>query len=314
MHNLIFTANVVAPVFLLVFVGIVIKRIGIIDDRFCRQTSKFVFNVAMPSLVFTKLATSNYGDNVNLSQIGYIYIVLILAFGLAYFISLFFTKDGKDRGAFIHGSFRGNFAIMGLALINNAFGAESLAKAALVLIFLMPVYNVLGVLALALPMHKENGLDFKRILLNIITNPLIITVIISAPFSLFKINIPTMAFTTMNYLASLTLPLALISIGGSLSFKGIKDDIAMSLPASIFKIVLMPFLFGSIAVLVGFRNLELAVLFFLFAGPAAIASFPMATAMGANDRLASHIILISTLGSIFTMSLGVFILKTNGLF
>ena len=311
MENVLFTTNTVTPVFLLVFIGIFIKRIGIIDESFCRQSSNFVFTVAMPSLVFTKLSASDYSDAVNPLHIGYIYLTLISAFFLAFLLSLFFSKNGKNRGAFIHGSFRGNFAIMGLALIKNAFGPESLAEAALVLTFLMPVYNILGVLAISLPMHKESGLKPKRIILNILKNPLIIAVVLSLPFSFFRIPIPVMINSTLNYLAVVTLPLALLAIGGSLSFQGLKDDLSLSLPASVFKIVFMPLIFGTIAVIIGFRNLELAILFFLFAGPSAIATYPMAAAMGANERLAAHIILISTLGSIFTVSLGLYILKSN---
>jgi malonate transporter and related proteins len=313
MQSLLFTANTVMPVFLLVFIGIFLKRIGIIDDTFCRRSSRFVFVVAMPALVFTKLSGSSYSDAVNLAQIVYLYVALVISFVLALFLSLLFTKKGQDRGAFVHGSFRGNFAIMGLALINNAFGPEALAEAALILTFLMPVYNVLGVFALTLPMHKESGLRPREIILNIIKNPLIIAVLISLPFSLLKIPIPIIINSTLNYLADLTLPLALIAIGGSLSFKGIKDDLSLSLPATFYKIILMPLLFGTVGVLLGFRGLELAVLYFLFGGPAAIASYPMAVAMGANDRLAAHIILISTLGSIITLSVGLYILKSNAL-
>lgn len=311
MENVLFTVNTVAPVFLLVFIGVLLKRIGIIDEAYCSRSSQFVFKVAMPSLVFTKLSQSNYGDAVNPAQIGYLYIALLIAFIVALSVSVFFTRNGPDRGAFVHGSFRGNFAIMGLALINNAFGPAALTEAALILTFLMPVYNVLGVLALTLPMHKESGLRPQKIILNILKNPLIIAVIISLPFSLSKIHIPMMIDSTLNYLAVLTLPLALVAIGGSLSFKGIKDDLFLSLPATVYKIILMPLVFAFIAVLLGFRGLELAVLYFLFAGPAAIASYPMAAAMGANERLAAHIILLSTLGSILTLSLGLYILKSN---
>lgn len=300
--------------FLLVFIGLLLKWIGVIDEIFCNKASRFVFNVAMPSLVFTKLAGADYSSAVNPAQIVYMYGALVAAFGLAYLVSLFFSTTGPDRGAFIHGSFRGNFAIMGLALINNAFGPDSLARAALVLSFLMPVYNVLGVLALSLPMHRENELNFTRVILNILKNPLIIAVFVSLFFSTFKINLPAAIDTTLGYLADLTLPLALVTIGGSLTFEGIRNDLSMSLPATLFKIVIMPLLFGGLAVLLGFRHLDLAVLYFLFAGPAAVASFPMAAAMGANEKLAAHIILITTLASVFTVSVGIYILRSFSFF
>lgn len=54
-------------------------------------------------------------------------------------------------------------------------------------------------------------------------------------------------------------------------------------------------------------------MFVLFGCPTAIVSFIMAESMGANSNLAGNIVLITTLGSVFTIAIGILILKTTGL-
>jgi predicted permease len=75
------------------------------------------------------------------------------------------------------------------------------------------------------------------------------------------------------------------------------------------KIVLVPLLFTCGAYLFGFRGGDFIIMFILFASPTAILSFIMADTMGANAKLAGTIILISTVFSVFTISLGLMILK-----
>ena len=63
----------------------------------------------------------------------------------------------------------------------------------------------------------------------------------------------------------------------------------------------------------GFRGQELGVLFLMSASPTAAASYPMVQAMGLNYHLAAAIIAATSLGSIISSTLGIFLLRTLGL-
>jgi len=314
MQNIIFSASVVAPVFIIIFLGVFLRRRGIIDSTFSSRTSKVVFNVAMPSLLFQKLSSIPIEELVNLHFILFIIGTLFFMFALSWLISIFITKNGADQGVFIQGAFRGNFAILGLALVYNAFGHDALALGALALAVIMPLYNVLSVIALTVPMHMERSENIGHTILKILTNPLILAAVIALPFSIFEIPIHSIITRTIDYLAGLTLPLALIGIGSSLSFNSIKKDRALSIAASIFKLLVMPMICTPAAILSGFRGQELGILFFLSAAPTAIASYIMAYALGSNGRLAGNIVLVSTLASMITISVGIIILKSLGYF
>ncbi|MBN2357374.1 AEC family transporter [candidate division KSB1 bacterium] len=313
MSMLIHAINIVAPVFIIVFIGYGLRKRGMIDEAFTRVSSKVVFSVAMPMLVFVKIANMPIHQLINWRQIGFACCAILVAFLVCWVVAYWISKNGRDRGAFIQGAFRSNFAILGFALLSNAFGIEVLGKAAIVLSFIMILYNVLSVIALAVPQKKERQISARQMLIELITNPLVLAAVIAVPISLFNIRLPVIVNQSAEQLAALTLPLALIGIGGSLSFSGLKKDLQLSLVAASLKIVLIPLIVTICAVRLGFRGEDLGVLFFLFASPTAIASYIMADAMGSNSRLAGHIILITTLSSIVTISIGIIWLKSLGL-
>jgi len=313
LQNLIFAISLVVPVFLIVVLGYILKKVGMINDNFVSVSSKIVFNISLPALIFFQIADINLGEILNISQISFIYIGTLISFGVAWIIAEILTKSGRDKASFIQGSFRGNFAIVGLAIIANFYGVENLGKASLVLAFTIPLYNILSVIALTVPFRKERELNYKNTLIEIAKNPLIIAVLAAIPFSYLGIRIPEVVHTTGNYLSALSLPLALIGIGGFLSFKDITKENSLTIISTSLKLVIIPLTATVAAYLLGFSGMDLGIIFILFACPTAIASFIMAEAMGANSRLAANILLLSTLASVVTMTLGLFILKENGL-
>ncbi len=307
--NIIFTSNVVAPVFLLVALGYFVKRINVINENFVDVTSKFVYSVSLPALVFINIAEIDLSEAIDFNQIIYIYSATLLSFVLIWLFSIPFIKDGKNLSVFVQGAYRSNFAIVGFAIVSKLFGSYALGKAALVLAFILPLYNILAVIILTVPLRKEKKLNLKSTVFEIIFNPLIIAVIVGLPFSYFKVEIPSFINLTIGFLAELALPLALIGIGGALNLQNIKKASGLAFTSSAIKIILIPLLLTLGALHFGFRGLDLGIMFVLFASPTAIVSFIMAEAMGANSKLAGNIVLISTVASVFTIAVGIVILK-----
>lgn len=313
MQNLIFTLNLVIPVFLIVGIGLLLKKLKVINDNFVSISSKVVFTVSLPALIFVETTKISIGELFNLKLIGFICIITVILYLIIWLISIPYIKSGSDRAVFIQGSYRSNYAIIGLALISNVFGPKGLSKASILLAFVIPLFNVLAVIALTLPVRKDRNLNFKRLLLEILKNPLIIAIIVSLPFSYFEIKLPQIIFSTVNYLALLTLPLALLGVGGFLNFSDLKRASGIAFSSSFIKLIFIPLVASFAAYELGFKGAELGIIFILFGCPTAIASFIMAEAMNVNSRLAGNILLITTLGSVVTITLGLFILKQNGL-
>jgi hypothetical protein len=312
LQNLIFSLTLVAPVFLIVALGYFLKRIGVINENFVSVSSKIVFTISLPALIFIEVSSIHLEEILNVNLILFVYAGTLVTFAAVWITAGFFTRAGKDKASFIQGSFRGNFAIVGLAIIVNYYGIDNLGKASLVLAFTIPLYNILSVIALTVPL-KEKEHKYSNTFFEILKNPLIIAVFAAIPFSYFGIIIPGFLKTSIGYLSALALPLALVGIGGFLSFSDITKESSLTVTSTILKLLVFPAIMTFAAYLLDFRGIDLGIIFILFACPTAIASFIMAEAMGANSRLAGNILLLTTLVSVITITLGLFILKENGL-
>jgi predicted permease len=297
----------------MIALGFAIKKIGVINENFVAITSKFVFNISLPAFIFMKISNIDLTAVLDMGQIIFIYAGTLIVYFIIWIISSYFIKDGRDLSVFVQGAYRSNYAIVGLAIIANLFGEEGLGKASLILAFLLPLYNVLAVIILTVPMRKERKLNLRSTVQEIILNPLIVAVIVALPFSYFKLDLPSMLLTTGNFLADVALPLALIGIGGSLNIENIKRASTLAFSSSILKLIVVPAILTYIAYLFGYRAMDLGIMFILFACPTAIVSFIMAEAMGCNSKLAGNIVVISTIGSVITISAAIILLKSVGL-
>ncbi len=309
MNDLIYIINVVLPVFLLVVVGIFLRLRGLVTESFVDSTSKFVFNVSLPVLIFLKLYNVDLSSEFDIPFILFVVISTLVLFGLSWMISIYLCEDTNNRGVFIQGAFRSNYAIVGLAIMFGMFGAASVAKASLVLSFVLPLYNFLSVVALTVFGSEKSKYEIKSIIKEILLNPLILAVIVSIPFAICKIELFPALESTGEYLAAIALPLALIGIGGSMNLSAIKKASKISIYASLIKIVMAPVIFTFAAYWIGFRSTDLGIIFVIFACPTAIASFVMTIALGGSARIAGNIIVISTLGSVVTYTVGLYLLR-----
>ena len=307
--ELLFITNVVLPVFLLVFVGIILKLLKVIDDGFVKLTSDFVFKVSLPALLFFKLYDVDLSRALDLRMILLILGGTVIVYYVAKFIALSLKLPPENEGVFIQGAFRSNYAIVGLAIILRMFGPDAVAKASFYLLFALPLYNFLGVWVLKMVHNRDSKMDFSQIAKDIMLNPLILSVIIAIPFSIIQLRLPDAIETTGNYLSEIALPLALLGIGGSINIKSVREASGLAFGSSVIKNIVSPIIASVAAFYLGIRGDDLGIIFIIFACPTAIASFIMAASLKGNIRLAGNIVIISTLGSLLTMTVGLFILK-----
>lgn len=313
MSSFLFTLDAVLPVFLLILTGIVLRKFSIIDDNFNSRSSKLVFTVALPALVFQKISRTDFRAVFNGREILFIVLLVTGGFLLIFFMSGFFIKDGASRGAFVQGAFRSNIAIVGLAIIVNIFGDSGAARTAIALVFIFPMYNIYAVLALLIPLRKGDVHPGPVILKAIATNPLILAVIVAFPFSLFHIPTGHIVNSFIDYLARMTLPLALIGVGGALSFSSFRKGWGLALGSALIKLLFYPLVCGAILLSAGFRGEPLVVILLMLGSPSAVSSYVMADAMGSDRDLAANIILLTTLGSVLSLGLLVFVSRVMGI-
>ncbi|SFM25314.1 AEC family transporter [Marinobacter zhejiangensis] len=302
------TLETTLPVFAMVFLGLGLRRVGWIDANFINTASSLVFKATLPTLVFLSIIRADLATALNLQLLTYYLVATIAGFGFCWLWATW-RVPYRDRGVYIQGSFRGNCGIVGLALAASLYGDYGLSAGGILLGLVIITYNTLSVVALS-AYQPGRSASLKDMSKDILKNPLILAVLAAIPVAWSGISLPGWVMTSGNYFASLTLPLALLCIGGTLSLKAIRSDQRAATSASLMKMVVLPALCTLGAWFAGFRGQELGLMMLFFASPTAAASFVMVKAFGGNDRLAANIIALTTLLASITVTLGIFVLRT----
>jgi len=304
------TLNITAPVFAMLFMGVLLKRINAINDGFIHTASSLVFNVCMPALLFLGIYHADLSAAVRPGLLLYFAIATLIGFGLAWGLAIW-RCPRQDRGIYTQGAFRGNNGVIGLALAASMYGDYGISLGAVLAGLVILLYNSLSVIVLAVysPSAKSDPWSICK---SILRNPLIISVLLAAVLAYGQVALPNWLLTSGDYLAQMTLPLALICIGGTLSLASLRQSGGMAVSVSLLKMVWLP-LFATLgAFLCGFRGAELGILFLYFGSPTAAASYVMARSSNGNHELAAAIIVITTLMAAITTNIGIFFLQWGG--
>ena len=304
------TLYVTLPVFAMLFLGMLLRRLGQIDDHFIHTASGLVFNVSMPVMLFLAILHADLDTALQPALLGYFTLATVVGFLLAWGWALW-RCPRAERGVYVQGAFRGNNGIIGLALATSLYGDYGLSLGGVLGGLVILLYNSLAVLVLEV-YNPNSRTNVWTILKGILRNPLILGVLTAMPFAWWQVHLPVWLTTSGEYLARLTLPLALICIGGTLSLASLRASSGTAISSSLMKLVWLPLLATVGAWLCGFRDADLAILFLYFASPTAAASFVMARAVNGNHQLAAAIIVITTLGAVLTINIGLLLLQWAG--
>lgn len=316
MENFIFSLNVVLPVFIVIGLGCLIKSLGIVDEHFVDVAIKFNFKVGLSTLLFNNIYTAELKSVFNpklliFALLGISGTVLVLWVTVPIFI-----KDKKRASAMIQTMYRSNFILLGIPLATNMFGKSNIAPISMLIPIAVPAYNFFAVIVLAAfdeNNDKNNGEKVRSTVISILKNPLIIGSMAAIIFKLFSIKLPGFLENSVSSVASLGTPMALITLGAQFDFKSSLENLKYSLIASFGRLVVVPSIVVSIAIILGFRSYELGGIFILFSAPAAISSYVMAKEMNSDYKLTGDIIMLTTLFSIFTIFTGIYLLKSFNL-
>lgn len=355
MLNIFLTSiNAVLPIVLLILLGYILRRVNFLNDNFVSVGNKLVFNVCLPCMLFINIYNIDDLSSVDWSLVIYAIVAVFVIFGLGLAVSILTTKDNRRRGVILQCCYRSNFAIIGISLAaslaGTAAGAEDIVNGVVAIIqaFTIPIFNILAVVSLSIFVKPEaqldeNGMlvspankhaDVKKILLNIVKNPLIIGIVAGLIFvglryaeialwgsAVFTIkNNLTFLYDCFDNLKSVATPLALIVLGGQFKFSAVKGMTKEIVVGTVFRVVIAPLLGVGCAVLLSeftpllnFGQTEYPALIALFGTPVAVSSAIMAEEMNNDAQLAGQLVVWTSISSVLTVFLTVFALMSAGL-
>lgn len=314
LDNLIFSLNATMPIFLMMVVGWTLKKIKWLDDKSTNVINKLVFKVFLPALLFMDLAKQDFTGIWDSTFVGFCLVTTVISIFIALLLSIF-DHDKSDRGEFIQASYRSAAATLGIAFMTNIY--DNVAMVALMIIGAVPIYNIVAVLVLSLTSpdnsDSNNGkVLWKKTLINVITNPIILSITVGLVWSLLKIPQPVIFTKSMTYLGNVASPLALIALGAAFEFSDLKEKFGPILAVIFNKLFLFCILFLPVAIYMGFRDDKLVAILIMLGSATTSSSFIMAKNMGHSGIISSSAVMTTTLFSSFSLTLWLFILRTMG--
>lgn len=328
MDSLIFAFNSVAPIIFTVAVGYVLKRLGMMTPDFSKKANKLVFRVFLPVMLFINIYGIESSDNIDLGYVFYAIAILLVIFALAIPTVILLTKKKTCRGALMQGIFRSNYALIGIPLASSLFPENGAAVATLLSAFLVPCFNILAVIALSIFNNNGEKPNFKKVLVGIAKNPLILsiaaggvallirTMLVAGGIS-FRISEIPAIWNTMKNLSSIATPVALLVLGAQFEFSAIKSLKREIISGIILRSIIVPIIgIGTAYALFGnsFGGAQFAALVAAFCTPIAVSSVPMAQEMGADTELAGQLVVFTTISSAVTVFVASAILRFVGIF
>ena len=313
MENLIFSLNATVPVFLMMLLGMLFRKLGWIDEAFASKMNQFVFLVPLPVLVFHDLAAADIGDVWNFRFVAFCFLVTAASIAICAVLSCF-LKEKAQRGEFIQASYRSSAALLGIALTTNIYGDAGLVP--LMIIGSVPLYNIMAVVVLSLTSPAKDapkkGL-WKSTLKGIITNPIILGIAAGLLWSVLRLPFPPILEKTVSSLGDLAAPLGLIAMGATFRLDKAVGQAKPAIAASVIKLVGFCVLFLPLSVRMGFREEELVAILIMLGSATTVSCYVMAKNMGHEGTLTSSAVMLTTLFSAFTITGWLFLLKSLGL-
>ena len=313
MENLIFSLNATIPIFLMMLLGMLFRKLGWMDEVFAAKMNKFVFLVPLPVLLFEQLATVDFSKVWDIKFILFCFVVTAISITISTLISLLW-KDRSVKGEFIQATYRSSAALLGIAFIQNIYGTAGMAP--LMIIGSVPLYNIMAVVVLSVFKPGNNSFDkalVKKTLKGIATNPIIIGIVAGFVWSALKLPMPLILHKTVSSIGATATPMGLMSMGATFEMKKATSKMKPTLVAVFMKLIGFCAIFLPVAAMLGFRNEELIAILVMLGSATTVSCFVMARNMGHEGTLSSGVIMMTTLLSAFTLTMWLDVLRSFGL-
>ena len=300
--------NNLFPVFALILVGSLLKHRNVTTDQFLEVSDRLIYFIFFPVLLFWKIgsAPSDLVGQAGLYKAATCAVVTIYALSTA-FIFLY-RIDRFKAGSFSQSCYRFNTYI-GVAIVLNALGEDGIRQFGILIGIVIPVINVLAVTTLTWFNGQKQAVRRRLVqtVMALATNPLILSCVAGILYALTINRFPVFIDNTLKLASLVTLPLALLSIGGALTLRSIKDHFGLSLVAAGFKLCLLPLIGYAYLKWFQVAGLPFKVGMLFFCLPTSTALYVLSSQLHSDTRLASASIALSTILSFVSLSIALLI-------
>lgn len=311
-NSFLLSLNAVISIFTTMAVGYGAKRMLHLEKAAIGRFNTMVFYTLLPLMLFYNIYSSNLRGGAGLQSLALALSVLLVLFLLTWAFIKRVEPMNSRRGVMIQASFRSNFLLLGMPLIQELCPGADLAVVSIMLAIVVPCYNALAVVTLETFSRKH--INIRHILLGIAKNPLIVASVAGLLANLSGLRLPDCLENPISQLGASASPVALLLLGAQFEFQDVRLHRRNLAICTALRLLVYPGAALSLAALSGLRGPEFAALISMFATPTAVSSFSMAAQMGGDPDLAASAVTVTTMLSAATMFFWIFLFKSLGMF
>lgn len=306
----------VLPVFLLILVGWVIVRTGLLKAEIGEAMSEFVFKIAVPLLLFQTIAEADFrGSSPFRLWIAYFSGVAITWTAGHIVATRMFGRDARIGVLAGVSSAFANTIFIGLPLVGRTVGPDGVMAMSILIAVHLPTMMIAGTLLMEQAERKENagaGRSTAELLRqvgsNLMRNPLVIGLFCGLIVHLTSLPIPATLGTAVDNIANIAGPAALISLGMALRQYGMSGNLGITSVIAAFKLFLLPACVLAVGLLLGLSPEWRAALVLTAAVPTGVNAWLIANRFGVGHSLAASTITLTTALGAFSVSLWAYLL------
>jgi predicted permease len=304
--------DAILPVFGILVIGYLAARFGFMEEAAVDGLSKFVFNFAVPLLLFRKIAQAGLPADMpwELPIAYYAGVIAIFLFAAVLGASLF-RRGRAEAVSYGAAACYGNAVLMGIPVVLATYGDG----ASLPLFIIIGIHTLVMVpvmsLGYAFAGGKGRGLGgaLGDIAGDLVRNPILIGLIAGLLYGRYGPPLPSVVDETTRLLGEASMPAALFAVGGTLARYSIGGQIPHALGLSVIKLVLLPLVVWLLADrLLGLPLLWMQVAVVLAALPSGVTAFLFASRYGAAKNTVTTTIILSTLLGLFTVPVAIWLI------
>lgn len=301
--------NVLAPVFLLIALGLVLARIRFVSEAFLREANRVTYWLGLPALLFVSLADSFRAASNAKALLLTLVLATLAAILVAYLVAKLLGLPTRVWGTFVQGSFRGNLAYVGLPVLyalpamTGEVGEAARAAAVVTIAPMLVLYNCAAIISLIASQHSVQFSTLKPLLKQLATTPPLLATLAGIGWAWFDLPMPKAVMQGLDWLGQMALPLALLGIGGALARVQFGKNWTAPAAAAAIKVGVSPLIGFGFSRWFGLGHLETVAAALFLACPTAGISYTMVTQLQGDEEMASTTILFSTVAAVGALAL-----------
>ncbi len=291
--------DVFVPPFGLLLLGALLKRHLLPHDAIWAGIERLVFWALMPALLVSAIASVDILA-LPIGRMGLaIWLSLLTGGAVSLLLARAFRVDHPAATSVFQGGIRFN-NLMGFAVIGGIFGAGGTALGAVATGLIVPFVQTLTTLVFALGPGAGGRLSPRRVLRQLMLNPLLLACLAGFAVALLG-GLPPGVKPLLQSLGQASVALGLLCVGAALSLGTLGGRLPLQLATTVVKLLLMPALTFALGRWFGLDPLPLAAAVTFMALPTATTSYVMARAMGGDAPLMAAITSLEHLLAVATL-------------